>query len=1002
MLKLLGVSAGTAFAGTGLAAASDGPLHLQVRQPTALCDTVPNDRHLALIEDSTHERGRGFYAGTGSQTWAFTGWLKQTKPSTTAKGSITPASDASEPSHRLVSVTQPGELQAYQPTDQHFAFVEDPSHEKGRGFYTGGSNGTWYFVGWLEQNRPSKTAGGAVSPNETASQPGERLLQVKNPKRLEDHDPTDYHLAFIEDASHEKGRGFYSGGSNGTWYFVGWLAQSPPSGEASDVIDPNGSECGADSGTDSGSDDTSGDETDTTTGTGTLSNGAWCWWGDEIGPYESWLGDQLQVVATGRGKNEWQHFIDFDTRDFPEQIDGSDDRILLPHIPMVSREENDAIGRTQALRNLAAGKYNDKFRSMAEGFKADGFTTDTLVLRIGNEFNIEAQPYSPVGTSVSADTWIQGYRQIVDVCRDVLGDDLRTVWAPLVHSTQMSTDEVLAHYPGAEYAMVGADVYDSAPAYGKQSKAPQDIDYDNATESERATVQQYVWEENHCKGDKWGGDGVGLDDIAQLAADVGRPIAIPEWGLSHDGYEWGGDVNPVFVQNMFDWMNEHDVAFHAYFEHDTPQQNHALGEGDFDFATAETTYQGTFGGQSVTVDDGSSQEDTEEDTVDSVSDNYVFLTESDIQTQKQRVDDGAQPWKSAYDDLVSDANNYLNTSLRSVTDNGGGHDYTADSSRHDYKASIEMSTWARDCALAYRFTGNDAYAARAVEIIHHWCLGDGTYMEPTVEIAGQSGTIEQHITIPAFAYAASLVRGHAAWDDYDGSRPWDGGSSGSAEAAFQQWVADRADTYVESRPGYCVKNNKWAWRIVDRAVTAAYLQDDAAMEKAKQMWQAQAELCDGTPRPWGDFVNNYKDGRAYDGTANPKENGIFKLELHRSQGFAYTAYNLKAMTTALVVFERYDGTSLYGFNAPTDNKSGSSLWKAFNWFEEYVQDTSAWKWNSGGIPNSSVQKATSAFELAHAHWGDFDGVLNDPDQIGGRPHYDYRLLGHVTLTHGAE
>ena len=34
-------------------------------------------------------------------------------------------------------------------------------------------------------------------------------------------------------------------------------------------------------------------------------------------------------------------------------------------------------------------------------------------------------------------------------------------------------------------------------------------------------------------------------------------------------------------------------------------------------------------------------------------------------------------------------------------------------------------------------------------------------------------------------------------------------------------VADRADTYVSSRPGYCVKNNKWAWRIVDRAVTVA-------------------------------------------------------------------------------------------------------------------------------------------------------------------------------------
>lgn len=1001
VLRLLGASVGAAAVGTQVASASTGPQHLQVPRPEDLCGTRPGDHHLALIEDLSALRGRGFYTGTSDSTWAFTGWLQQTEPTTVARGSVTPDSDASEPSRRLLQVRRPADLKSYKPTDQQFAFIEDASHEHGRGFYTGSAKRKWYFVGWLAQSEPSSAAGGKVEMKQTASEPGNRMIQVRTPNRLRKHDPTDYHLAFIEDASHEHGRGFYAGGADGNWYFVGWLAQSPPSGTASDTVDPQGPECGAGRGagdeTGDGTDEEADDGTDEETGTDTLSNGAWQWYADRIDGYESEFGDEVTVAATGHGKNRWANFVTFDTRDFPEWIDGGDGRLFLPHIPMLPREENDAVGRATALRNLAAGEYNDKFRSMAEGFKSDGFTPETLVLRIGNEFNIEAQPYSPVGTGVTPETWAEGYRQIVDTCRDVLGEDLRTVWAPLVHSTQLSTEQALAHYPGADYAMVGADIYDSAPAYGRVGQAPDGIDYDSAGPADRATVQEYVWEETHLKGNKWGADGVGLSDVASLAAEVDRPVVVPEWGLSHDGYEWGGDANPTFVRNMYEWMTEHDVPFHAYFEHDTSGVNHELfGDNEFDFAAATTEYRATFGGQSV-----SPPEDDDSEPVTST--NYVFVTDSELETQKERAEAGREPWASAYDNLISDAESALGGSLSSVTDDDGDHSLASENGRHDYRAAIEMSERARDCALAYRFTGKERFAERAVEVIHHWCLNDGTYMTPTVDIEKNAVTIEQHITIPGFIYAAALVRGHSAWDDYDGTCPWKGADAGDAEAAFAQWVRDRHDTFVPSQPSYCEFNNKWAWRITDRAASAAYLQDVKKMERAKCMWRAECLTCDdGKPRPWSDFVNNYKNSRSYSGSSDPNENALFKQELSRSTAFIYTAFNLKALTMPLLVFERYDGTSLYGFNAPTDNKDGSSLWKAYNWFEDYVQDTSAWKWNSGNLNARSVEEATSAFEHAYAHWGDFAGAINNPDKTGSRPHYDSQLLGHVTLTHGQD
>jgi hypothetical protein len=1005
VLKLLTATAGAAVVGTGRAGASDGPRHLQVPRPADLCGTVPGDHHLALIERESHTRGKGFYAGGAGEKWHFGGWLAQSEPSDTAEGSVSPDDDATEPAHRLIQVARPSDLTNYRPGDQHFAFIEDESHARGRGFYAGGTDGTWYFVGWLAQSEPSGTTSGSLSPKKNSTEPEERLLQVRKPKKLEKYDPTDHSLAFIEDESHAKGRGFYAGGADGTWYFIGWLAQSEPSGTAGDTVDLTADDCGSDgSGTDDSDDSEDSDDSDDSgaspvTDTDTLSNGAWYWWAEEVESYEPWLGEGTPVAATGHGKNTWDNFIDFDTRDFPSWVENGSDRTLVPHIPMLPREEIDAVGRATALRDLADGEYDEKFRSMAEGFRDDGFTTESLVLRVGNEFNIEAQPYSPVGTDVSASTWVEGYRRIVDICRDVLGEGLETVWAPLVHSTQMSTAEVLDHYPGADYAMVGADIYDSAPPYEKSARAPDGVEYDTADTEDRRTVQEHVWTETHLNGRKWDADGVGLDDIAGLAEDVGAAIAIPEWGLSHDGYEWGGDVNPTFVRNMYDWIDDHDVAFHAYFEHDTEQVDHALGDGGaFDFEAAETTYVGAFGdGELNELNEGG--DDGDDPTTGT---NYVFVTEEELRAQQQLVEDGREPWKSAHDNLVADADRYLDTTLRSVTDENGSHYFNGDDYAHDYPAAIDMSEWARDCALAYWFTGEDRYARRAVEVIHHWCLKDSTYMHPTVEIEGKSGSIEQFITIPAFAYAASLLRGHPAWDDYDGSRPWDGGSSDGAEAAFQRWVADRGETYVESRPNYCVSNNKWAWRITDRAVTAAYLQDDAKMDEAKCMWKGKCATCDGKNRPWNDFVNNYRDSRASDGTADPDNNGLFKAELNRNAGFTYSAYNLKALTLALAVFERYDGTELYDYNAPSDNKSGSTLGKAFEWMDDYTQDTGAWKWNDGvNIDGTAVEESTSAFELAYAYWGDFDGAVESPDKVS-RPHYDSRLLGHVTLTHGAE
>ncbi|MFB6372910.1 MAG: alginate lyase family protein, partial [Bradymonadaceae bacterium] len=269
--------------------------------------------------------------------------------------------------------------------------------------------------------------------------------------------------------------------------------------------------------------------------------------------------------------------------------------------------------------------------------------------------------------------------------------------------------------------------------------------------------------------------------------------------------------------------------------------------------------------------------------------------------------------------MIADADSAVGGPRQSVQADDNDPNFADENGRHDYRAAIQMSEAARDCAIAFWFTGGDAYASCAVEILHHWTLDGDTYMKPTVDIEKNSTTIEQQITIPAFMYAASFVRGHSAWEAYDGSEPWENGSASDAEAAFQEWVRDRHRTFESTRPSFCEYNNKWAWRITDRAATGAYLQNDTYVKQAREMYRTQrATTCpDGSTRlrPWNDFRNG--DGpHAYGNSAEPDKNAYFNHELSRSTAFGYTAYNLKAFALAATVFDAYDGSDLWGFNAP--------------------------------------------------------------------------------------
>jgi hypothetical protein len=118
-------------------------------------------------------------------------------------------------------------------------------------------------------------------------------------------------------------------------------------------------------------------------------------------------------------------------------------------------------------------------------------------------------------------------------------------------------------YPGDSYVdLVGADVYDATYS----SFSPQD--------------HVASWNYQLTRND-------GLNWLASFAAQHGKRISLPEWGVQWlcDGH--GGGDDPYFIQKMYQWIDSHDVAYETYFNYDlTSCNNSSLQDGRFPLSAA--------------------------------------------------------------------------------------------------------------------------------------------------------------------------------------------------------------------------------------------------------------------------------------------------------------------------------------------------------------------------------------------------------------------------------
>ena len=345
----------------------------------------------------------------------------------------------------------------------------------------------------------------------------------------------------------------------------------------------------------------------------------------------------------------------------------------------------------------------------------------------------------------------------------------------------------------------------------------------------------------------------------------------------------------------------------------------------------------------------------------------MYLNANEIDAIIKKVDSGQQPWKEAYDKFMNeDVPAALNTKIQSVTyggkvpPSGDIHDYFSETpytsdgvynpyaDKSDYYGAIAVGKAVRNLGLAYALTGENKYADKAVQLINAWSVNPETRMNPKfTDFNGQS-YVEIPITLTGMFYGADLIWNYQGWNVAD-------------KNVFKSWVGDISTSRGRSKES--TPTNYENWKVLFVSSSAVITGDNNDMDWAFQYWK---ELVPIQMDEKGQMVN----------------------ELRRTRSLFYSLFSINAMTQTAEI-ARHRGIDLYNYK--TDDGRGLEL--AFDFHAPYLAGKENWPYQE--IRPDLLEYATFEFAYSFKQKPYYKDVIDK----AGRPVYEKRIMGPVTLTH---
>jgi len=363
-------------------------------------------------------------------------------------------------------------------------------------------------------------------------------------------------------------------------------------------------------------------------------------------------------------------------------------------------------------------------------------------------------------------------------------------------------------------------------------------------------------------------------------------------------------------------------------------------------------------------------------TVQPSSHPNIFLNSYEIDTIKNQIGSESQSRQGAYDNFINrDLSFALNTANNppSVTyggptpPSGNNHDYYeyqgSDETRYDYSAAIAVGRAVRTLGLAYALTNDqtkkDEYAEKAIKIIKVWTVDDATKMNPKFQGCNNffdQSWIDLSITMPGMFYGTDLIWDSPKWNNYPGVKD-----------KFKTWISDliqsaRTCTKFASTTG--TVNNLGNWRLLFIASASALIDDTTNLQYAFDTFKRLIPL-------------------------QIDAQGKIKNELDRPTSLSYSLYAINAMIQTAEI-ARHRGVDLYNYKLP----DGRGLEKALDTHAQYAANPSSWPHRQDRAYDGAN---TALYELAYKYKQ--KSVYMSAINRWGRPMYEIRTMGPVTLTH---
>jgi len=319
---------------------------------------------------------------------------------------------------------------------------------------------------------------------------------------------------------------------------------------------------------------------------------------------------------------------------------------------------------------------------------------------------------------------------------------------------------------------------------------------------------------------------------------------------------------------------------------------------------------------------------------------------------------------AAYASLIQDANKALTAPIVAVTDkktlmppSGDKHDYFSlspywwpDSTKPnglpyirrdgvtnpeskrdlDQPRVAEMGANVQTLALAYYFSGDERYAARAAAQVRAWFLDSATKMNPHLRFSQLVRGIDQErgsgiIDTRWFIETADAI------GLLQGSKSWTAADQRGMEAWFRAYL-----TWLRSTPNgkheHDALNNHGSWYAAQAATYAMFVGDTAI---ARELVNEATTRIGWQITPEGD---------------QPKE-------LERTRSMHYSAFNIEALSRVAEIGRRL-GIDLWHYRAP----EGGSLQIAIDHVVKFAGDPSKWP----GQQITPVDPADMAIHLRRA------------------------------------